>query len=204
MRVDDAPYPGAGRSLETKQVNPDSSGNDDWKAKIFDQSGAATLSAFNGVSGITLMGWVKPGGVHPNPDSTTAARDDTFGAAGLFGLLSGTSEGHLVRALLEVMQVSGSMRLVALGRREDDGESLMLAATDDWDALLPVNTWTILPQASTTTPARCSFTGTAKYWAPNIRRLATHGGCRVIRNRMFLPPLIREASRSAAATRRIQ
>lgn len=144
MRVGDAAYPGAGRSLQTKQVNPDSAGNDDWKAGIFDENGVATLSAFNAVPGITLMGWVKPTGAHPNPDSTTPASADRFSAVGLFGLLSGTSQGHLVRALLEVIEVSGSLRLVALGRREDDGGSLLLAASDDWESLLPDNTWTHL------------------------------------------------------------
>jgi hypothetical protein len=62
----------------------------------------------------------------------------------LFGLLSGTSEGHGVRAVLEIITVNGSYRLVALGRRLDSGSSLTLAATNDWPTLLPDNTWTHL------------------------------------------------------------
>lgn len=142
MRVDDPAYPGAGHSLQTQQVNPALYGNDDWKAGIFDADGVAGLRAFNAVSGITLMGWVKPTGPNPGADTTTPAPDDRFGAVGLFGLLSGTSEGHLVRALIEVITVDGELRLVALGRREDNGESLLLMADDNWDDVLPANEWT--------------------------------------------------------------
>lgn len=142
MRVDDAAWPGAGRSLQTRQVRPESRGNDDWKAGLYAAGGVAALAPFNAVSGITLMGWVKPTGPNPGPDSTTPAPGDVFGAVGLFGLLSGTSDGHLVRALVEVIDVDGALRLVALGRREDDGESLLLLAPGDWSAWVPANEWT--------------------------------------------------------------
>lgn len=142
MRVDDPAYPTAGRSLQTRQVRPGDEGNDDWKAGVFDANGIPTLRAFNAVAGITLMGWVKPTGTHPAPDSTTADPGDTYNAVGLFGLLSGNSEGHLVRALVEVISVDGELRLVALGRRDDDGDSLVLATADDWNVLLPANEWT--------------------------------------------------------------
>jgi hypothetical protein len=144
MRVDDAAYPGAGRALQTRQVAPDSAGNDDWKAGVFKAGGVATLRPFNGVDGITLMGWVKPTGSHPTPDTTTADPDDRYNAVGLFGLLSGSSDGHFVRALLEVMNVAGTQRLVALGRREDTGSPIILAAEEDWQALLPRDHWTHL------------------------------------------------------------
>lgn len=144
MRIEDAAYPTAGRSLQTQQVNPAVDGNDDWKAGVYDADGVATLNAFNAVAGITLMGWIKPTGTHPNPDSTTGNPADAYGAVGLFGLLSGTSDGHLVRALVEIINVSGSLRLVALGRREDGGESLMLAADGDRESLFPAGTWTHL------------------------------------------------------------
>lgn len=142
MRVDDPAYAAAGLSLQTRQVNPGVNGNDDWKAGIYDASGVATLDAFRNAAGITLMGWVKPTGRNPGHNSTTPEPDDVFGAIGLFGILSGTSEGHLVRALVEVMQVDGELRLVALGRREDNGVSLILAAATPWEQLLPVGTWT--------------------------------------------------------------
>ena len=144
MRVDDAAYPGAGHALQTRQVNPTATGNDDWKAGVFDANGVASLDAFGAVAGITLMGWVKPTGRHPKPDSTTADPEDSYSSVGLFGLLSGTSEGHLVRALVEILPVDGTLRLVALGRREDTGDSLILAAEDDWETLLPAGTWTHL------------------------------------------------------------
>lgn len=142
MRSDDAAWPGAGRSLQTKQRNPDVRGNDDWKAGIYVAGGVETLGAFNAAAGITIMGWVKPTGQNPGPDSTTPDGTDAFGAIGLFGVLSGTSDGHLVRALVEVIRVDDTLRLVALGRREDAGESLVLVAAGDWTAVLPPNEWT--------------------------------------------------------------
>jgi Concanavalin A-like lectin/glucanases superfamily len=135
MRVGDGAWTGSTQALQTQQINPTASGNDDWKAGIYNAAGVASLSAFNSVAGITLMGWVKPTGVNPSPN---------YNAVGLFGLLSGTSEGHGVRALLEVINVSGTQRLVALGRRLDSGSSFTLAATADWKQLLPANEWTHL------------------------------------------------------------
>lgn len=144
MRSDDAAYPDAGQSLQTQQVSPLELSNDDWKAGTYDAAGVATLRAFNGVAGITLMGWVKPTGSNPNLNSTTKVPDDYFGAVGLFGLLSGTSEGHLVRALLEVIQVDNELRLVALGRPDDSGNSRLLVADGGWQELVPPDTWTHL------------------------------------------------------------
>jgi hypothetical protein len=130
--------------LQTQQVSSADDGNDDWKAGVYDAGGVATLSAFNGVGGITLMSWVKPTGSNPNLNSTTPEPADIYNAVGLFGLLSGTSDGHAVRALLEIINVEDTPRLVALGRRDDAGDSLILAADEDWEALLPRNTWTHL------------------------------------------------------------
>jgi len=142
MRVEDSAYPTAAQSLQTQQLNPAVNGNDEWNAGVFEGNGVAMLNAFNAVAGITLMGWVKPTGINPSFNSTTQSPADTYNAVGLFGLLSGTSEGHAVRALVEVIQVSGTPRLVALGRRDDAGNSLILAANDDWETLLPEQTWT--------------------------------------------------------------
>jgi len=144
MRVQDDAYPGAAPALQTRQVDPARNGNDDWKAGLYDAGGVATLEAFNAVAGITLMGWVKPTGTNPNLDTTSAEPGDVYNAVGLFGLLSGNSDGHAVRALLEIIQVAGTPRLVALGRRDDAGSSLILAADEAWEDLLPVNTWTHL------------------------------------------------------------
>ena len=144
MRVEDAAYPSAGRALQTRQVDPTVNGNDDWKAGVYRASGAPALAAFNAVRGITIMGWIKPTGPNPGPDSTTPDRRDRFGAVGLFGLLSGTSDGHLVRALIEIITVADSQRLVALGRRLDGGNRLLLVAREDWEDLLPTDRWTHL------------------------------------------------------------
>ena len=145
MRTNDGAYAASAFSLQTQQVNPTINANDDWKAGLYLTNGIASLSAFSSVTGITLMGWVKPTGTNPNLNSTTTSpTNDYYNAVGLFGLLSGSSEGHAVRALLEVIDVSGTLHLVALGRRIDSGSSLTLAATNDWQTLLPSNTWTHL------------------------------------------------------------
>ncbi|HEX5788758.1 MAG TPA: LamG domain-containing protein [Woeseiaceae bacterium] len=175
MRVDDPAYPGAGRALETRQVDPGRAGNDDWKAGVYREGGVSTLSAFNGVAGITLMGWVKPTGRNPGAESNTPEPDDSFGAVGLFGLLSGTSDGHLVRALIEVIDMGGTFQVVALGRRVDDGESLLLAADGDWEAIVPPGAWTHLAatfdyEAGTMAlyrngePLPADYTSTADHW----------------------------------------
>jgi len=63
---------------------------------------------------------------------------------GLAGILSGTSDGHAVRALLEVIRVRDTLRLVALGRRLDGGQSQTFAAAAPWDSLLPRGEWVFL------------------------------------------------------------
>ena len=46
-----------------------------------------------------------------------------------------------MRALLELINVNGELRLVALGRRIDDGASQTFAASQDWQQLLPQGEW---------------------------------------------------------------
>jgi hypothetical protein len=90
------------------------------------------------------MGWVKVLERGPSPNSNTADPNDRYNAVGLAGVLSGDSEGHAVRALLEVIDVSGTLRLVALGRRIDGASSQTFAASEDWTTLLPVGEWVFL------------------------------------------------------------
>lgn len=141
MRVADGAYPGSNNSIQLGQVSPTASGNDDWKAGVYNPAGVPTMSAFNGVDGITVMGWVKMTGQNPSPNTTTADPDDFFNAVGLAGVLSGDSDGHGVRALLEIIEVNGELRLVALGRRVDGGASQTFAAHEDWRTLLPQDEW---------------------------------------------------------------
>jgi len=145
MRVADGARPGSLRSLQTRQVSPDHAGDDDWKAGCFSPApeGVASLARFRAASGVTLMGWVKSTApaLRPAPDTTTPAPDDRHHAIGLFGLLHGASDGHQVRALIELFPVDGHLRLVALGRRLDEGEALFVAAAEDPDLLLPPDTW---------------------------------------------------------------
>ncbi|PZG02026.1 LamG-like jellyroll fold domain-containing protein [Micromonospora deserti] len=141
MRVPDRAYKRSGDALQTRQVNPAQAGNDDWKAGIFSASGVRTLRAFSGVEGTTVMGWFKLEMDQPALNSTTANPTDRFNAIGLAGVLTGDSDGHGVRALLELIDVNGELRLVALGRRLDGGNSQMFAAGEDWRTLLPKGQW---------------------------------------------------------------
>lgn len=142
MRVPDSAYKGGGRALQTRQVNPAEAGNDDWKAGVFSAGGVPTLHPFSGVAGITVMGWFKSEMDAPALNSnTTTNPTDRFGAIGLAGVLTGDSDGHAVRALLELIEVDGQLRLVALGRRIDGGNSQTFAANEDWRTLLPKGEW---------------------------------------------------------------
>ncbi len=141
MRVDDGAFPGSNNSIQTQQVNPATAGNDDWKAGVWRESGVPTLEAFRGAEQATVMGWFKMTGTNPNPNSNTPDPADRYNAVGLAGILSGNSDGHGVRALLELINVNGELRLVALGRRIDEGASQTFAASQDWQDLLPQGQW---------------------------------------------------------------
>jgi hypothetical protein len=144
MRTQDGAYPASTFSLQTQQVNPTVAGNDDWKAGVWSGTGVPSLRAFNGAREITIMAWVKMTGTNPNPNSNTADPNDLFNAVGLAGVLSGNSQGHDVRALLEVISVNGTLRVVALARRVDGSSSQTFAANEDWQSILPVGEWVFL------------------------------------------------------------
>lgn len=130
MRVRDRAYPGSRAALQTRPV-PETT-TDDWKAGSWSASGVRTLRAFNAAEGTTVMGWYKRA-----MDGPAAG----FNAIGLTGVLTGDSDGHAVRALLELIDVNGTLRLVALGRRIDGGNSQTFAADEDWRTLLPKDQW---------------------------------------------------------------
>jgi Carbohydrate binding module (family 35) len=144
MRVTDGAYPVSHTSMQTRQIRPTVASNDDWKAGIWASGGVPTLGAFNHAREATIMGWFKLTGQNPTPNSNTSSTTDVYGAVGLAGILTGTSDGHHVRALLEVFNVAGGLHLVALGRRLDSGGSQIFAATENWRTLLPQNTWVFL------------------------------------------------------------
>ncbi len=141
MRVRGGAYRGSRWALSLGQKDPSHLGNDDWKAGVFAEGGVGRLSAFNAVKGTTIMGWVEMGSHETGLNTNTPEPDDRYNAIGLAGILSGNSDGHGVRALLEVINVNGELRLVALGRRLDDGRSQTLAATEDWRTLMPLGQW---------------------------------------------------------------
>ena len=141
MRVADRAYPGAGEALQTQQMSPRTASNDDWKAGVYDASGVDSLDAFAGTDKAAVMGWFKPTGDHPALNSGTANPDDVYNAIGLAGVLTGTSDGHAVRALLEVITVDGELKLVALGRRVDGAGSWTFAADLPWDEILAKGQW---------------------------------------------------------------
>jgi glucose/arabinose dehydrogenase len=144
MRVPDGAHSWSPSSMQAQQVNPTIAGNDDWKAGTYSPTGVPTLNAFNGVQGTTVMGWFKMTGENPSPNSNTADPSDRYGAIGLAGVLSGDSDGHAVRALLELINVNGELRLVALGRRVDGSSSQTFAASEAWQTLLPRDEWVFL------------------------------------------------------------
>ena len=141
MRVRDAAHPGAHTSIQTRQVDPATKGNDDWKAGVWGDDGVPSLRAFNAVRGVTIMGWFKVTGDEPGPNSETADPDDLYNAVGLVGILTGDSDGHNVRALLEVITVGTELRVVARGRRSDTGASQTCAANQPWADVLPRDRW---------------------------------------------------------------
>jgi hypothetical protein len=144
MRTEDGAHPGSTLSMQTQQVSPTVAGNDDWKGGIYAAGGVPSLRAFDAADEITVMGWFKMTGSNPNPNSNTDDPADLYNAVGLAGVLSGDSEGHAVRALLEVINVSGELRVVALGRRVDGSSSQTFAANEDWQSILPQDEWVFL------------------------------------------------------------
>lgn len=144
MRVKDGAHLKSTTSIQLQQNNPTVFGEDDWKAGIYSLTGVPSLHPFNAVRGVTIMGWVKMTGTNPSLNTETPDPNDLFNAIGLMGLLTGDSEGHAVRALLEIINVNGELRLVALGRRIDGSASQTFAANDPWPTLLPQNEWVFL------------------------------------------------------------
>ncbi|MFC5745166.1 LamG-like jellyroll fold domain-containing protein [Actinomadura rugatobispora] len=141
MRVPDRAHRRSGNAVQFGQVNPGTAGNDDWKAGIYSPTGVPSLRAYNAAKGATIMGWFKMTGTNPSPNSNTADPNDLYNAIGLAGVLTGTSQGHDVRALLELINVNGELKVVALGRRVDGGNSQTFAASQDWQSVLPLNEW---------------------------------------------------------------
>lgn len=141
MRVRDPAHPGAGLAIRTGQVNPATKGNDDWKAGVWGDPGVPSLHAFNAMGQATLMGWFKVTGDEPAPNTETPDPTDVYNAVGLIGVLTGDSDGHNVRALLEVITVGTELRVVALGRRIDTGASQTFAANLPWQDVLPRDQW---------------------------------------------------------------
>jgi hypothetical protein len=146
-RVADGAWRDSQYALQTAQRN--TGPNDDWKAGVmFATSAASTLTGTKQVTGVTVMGGLKPlGAVAENPslNTNTPATDDYYNAFGLFGFLrgdvAGATDGHAARALLEV--ITG--KVTGLGRRIDmQSGSGSRASADDWYVVLPPNHWTHL------------------------------------------------------------
>ncbi|KOV85497.1 hypothetical protein ADL03_12795 [Nocardia sp. NRRL S-836] len=144
MRTADGAFPGSRTSVQLKQVRPDSRGNDDWKAGVHGSGGVASMRAFTNVRGISIMTWVKVTGEAPARNSGTSDPSDLYGAIGFAGILSGDSDGHAARALLEAENHDGAMRLIALARRLDSGEKQYWVSEAGWRTLIPPGRWVFL------------------------------------------------------------
>lgn len=136
-------HDGFRHALQLGQVSTVTS-NDDWKAGVYSATGVPSLRAFNAAREATVMGWFKMTGTNPSPNTVTANPNDMYNAVGLAGILTGDSDGHAVRALLEVIQVGDELKVVALGRRIDGGASQTFAASLPWQEVLPQNEWVFL------------------------------------------------------------
>lgn len=147
MRVEDTAWSGSGRALQTDQVEPEADGNNDWKAGCYELGGVETLRRCSDAAGLTLMGWFKVTGPVPALNSSTPQAGDFYAGAGLVGVLSGASDGHFCRALLEILRVDGALRVVALGRRVDGGATQMGVWDSPWEEVLPGGRWTHLAAA---------------------------------------------------------
>ncbi|MFD4671485.1 PQQ-dependent sugar dehydrogenase [Lentzea sp. NPDC058450] len=139
MRVQDGAFPGSQTSLQVRQVRPGVKGNDDWKAGVYGSSGVASMKAFGKARGMSIMTWVKITGEAP-----ARSTSGLYSAIGFAGVLSGDSDGHAARALLEAENHDGAMRLIALGRRLDGGDKQFFVAKADWRTLLPPGKWVFL------------------------------------------------------------
>jgi hypothetical protein len=124
-------------ALQVRQQNP----GGDWKAGVYAASGVSTLDAFSNASETTVMGWFKMTGTNPSLNTNTPDPADHYNAVGLAGVLTGDSDGHAVRALVEVITVGGELKVVALGRRVDGGASQTFAASAPWQDVLPPGEW---------------------------------------------------------------
>lgn len=144
MRVQDGAFLASRTSLQLKQVRPNDKTNDDWKAGVYGSSGVASMKAFSKARGMSIMTWVKITGEAPARNSNSSGNSDFYGAIGIAGVLSGDSDGHAARALLEMENHDGAMRLIALGRRADGGDKQFFVANADWKTLLPLNKWVFL------------------------------------------------------------
>ncbi|MEV6240442.1 LamG-like jellyroll fold domain-containing protein [Lentzea sp. NPDC051838] len=144
MRVADGAFPGSKTSMQLKQVNPAKSGNDDWKAGVYDSKGVASMKAFNKVRSMSIMTWVKITGEAPARNSNSSGTGDFYGAIGFAGVLTGNSDGHAARALLETENHDGSMKLIALARRVDGADKQFWVSKAEWKTLVPAGKWVFL------------------------------------------------------------
>lgn len=144
MRVPDGAHRLSATSLQVRQNSPNLRSNDDWKAGLYAATGVPSLRPFRSARGITVMGWFKLTGEAPSPNSNTVDTRDRYDAVGLAGILSGDSDGHTARALLEVFEVTGELRVVALGRRIDGEASHTYASRAPLKEVLPRDQWVFL------------------------------------------------------------
>ncbi|TWP53837.1 LamG domain-containing protein [Lentzea tibetensis] len=144
MRTADGAFPGSKTSMQLKQVRPNNKSNDDWKAGVYDSKGVSSMKAFNKVRGLSIMTWIKVTGEAPARNSNSSGTGDFYGAIGFAGVLSGDSDGHAARALLETENDKGAMRLIALARRVDGSDKQYFLSNADWKTLVPPNKWVFI------------------------------------------------------------
>ena len=108
------------------------------------RAGSRTPISFNKVRALSIMTWVKITGEAPARNSNSSGTGDFYGAIGFAGVLTGNSDGHAARALLETENHGGSMKLIALARRVDGGDKQFWVSKAEWKTLVPPGKWVFL------------------------------------------------------------
>lgn len=135
QRVDGGAFPGSGKALQSGPIEGNT--NNDHKAGIYFENGskgpnASTMRGTAKVMGITVMGWFKPAA---NATRTTS----------MTGILRGDEniapDPHIARALVEIENIGGGIRVVAMARQRDTDQRRKFRSNRTIAQDLPLNQW---------------------------------------------------------------
>lgn len=136
QRVEGGAFPGSGLALQSKPIEGDS--NNDHKAGTYfsagsEGPGASTMKGTAKVTGISIMGWFKPTQAPTRTTSMTGILRGDEGAA--------NPDPHAARALFEIENIGGGIRIVALARQRDTDQRRKIRSTRTIAEDLPTDQW---------------------------------------------------------------